>query len=103
MRQIMVACIGLGLVLAVMPAQTQNVNPAHPESVDAQHVPTADEVRSRVSNLQLQKEAKELTELCNAVRADMEGLKQGLLGKDVTERLRRIEKLSRQVREQLTR
>jgi hypothetical protein len=56
-----------------------------------------------MSNLQLQKDAKELAELCASVASDMDGVKQGLLSKDVLEKLKRVERLSKRVREQLTR
>jgi hypothetical protein len=41
--------------------------------------------------------------LCASVPSDMDGVKQGLLSKDVVEKLKRVEKLSKRVREQLTR
>ena len=56
-----------------------------------------------MSNFQRQKDAKELAELCASVPSDMDGVKQGLLSKDVLEKLKRVEKLSKRVREQLTR
>ena len=60
-------------------------------------------MRTRVNNLQLQQDAKELAELCAALPKDMDGVKQGLLSKDVLERLKRVEKLSKRVREELMR
>jgi hypothetical protein len=56
-----------------------------------------------VSNLQLQQDAKDLAELCASVPSDMDGIKQGLLPKEVLEKLKRVEKLSKRVREQLMR
>jgi hypothetical protein len=101
MSRIVVLCICVALL--AVPSRMQNVNPAHPENMEVQHVPTAEEVRARVSNAQVQKDIKELGELGNQVHSDMEGLQQGMLGKEVVERLRRLEKLSKRVREQLTR
>lgn len=71
--------------------------------MEVQHVPTPEELRARVSNAQVQKDVKELAELCNQVHSDVEGLQQGMLGKEVVERLKRVEKLSKRVREQLMR
>jgi hypothetical protein len=58
---------------------------------------------ARVNNIQLQKDAKELSDLCASVPPDMDGIKRGLLPKDVIEKLKRVEKLSKRVREELAR
>ena len=93
----------LGLSLVAVPLRSQNVNPNYPVDVQAQKHSSPDDMRARMSNLQLQKDAKELAELCASVRSDMDGVQQGLLSKDAVERLKRVEKLSKHVREQLTR
>ena len=54
-------------------------------------------------DVQFQKDAKELADICASVREDMDGLKQGLVSKDLVERLKRMEKLAKHVREELTR
>lgn len=97
-------CVVLGISLLAVPLRSQNVNPNYPvQKIQAQKHPSADDMRSRMSNLQLQKDAKELAELCASVPSDMDGVKQGLLSKDVLEKLKRVERLSKRVREQLTR
>jgi hypothetical protein len=58
-------------------------------------------MRARAANVQLQKDAKELAELCAAMPSDLDGVKQGLMSKDMLEKLKRMEKLSKHVREQL--
>ena len=93
----------LGLVLAAIPLLSQNVNPMHPEEISVQRHLSPEEIRDRLSGPQIQKDAKELSELCASVPADMDGVKQDLLQKDVLEKLKRIEKLSKHVREELTR
>jgi hypothetical protein len=60
-------------------------------------------MRNRVADIQLQKDAKELSELCAALPDDMASVKQGLLPKETIEKLKRVEKLSKRVREQLAR
>ena len=60
------------------------------------------DLRARASNLQLQKDAKELAGLCASVSDDMDRVKQGLLSKDSLEKLKRLEKLSKRVRDELT-
>jgi hypothetical protein len=92
----------VGLFLAGS-VRGQSVNPMHPPEIDAQKHASPEDLRDRMGDVQLQKDAKELSEICAAVRGDMDGLKQGLVSKDLVERLKRMEKLSKHVREQLTR
>jgi len=74
----------------------------HPEPIQVQKHTSPEDMRARAANLQLQKDAKELSELCASVPNDLAGVNQGLLSQDVVERLKRMEKLSKRVREQLT-
>ena len=93
----------IGALLIALPLPRQNVNPMHPEEIQAQKHSSPDDLRARVANLQLQKDAKELAELCASVPQDLDGVKQGLLAQDLLEKLKRVEKLSKRVREQLAR
>jgi hypothetical protein len=96
-------CLLMGVLLIAVTLPSQNVNVKHPEEFQVQKQLSPDDMRARVANLQLQKDAKELAELCASVPSDMNGLKQGLMSQDVLEKLKRVEKLSKRVREQLTR
>jgi DNA-binding XRE family transcriptional regulator len=60
----------------------------HPEEIQVQKHASPEDMRARVANVQLQKDAKELAELCASVPGDMDGVKQGLLSKDLLEKLR---------------
>jgi hypothetical protein len=91
------------VLLMAVPLPSENVNLKHPEEIHAQKYPSPDDMRTRVANLQLQKDAKELADLCASVPRDMEGVKQGILAQDVLQKLKRVEKLSKRVRELLTR
>jgi hypothetical protein len=51
----------------------------------------------------LQRNAKELAELSASIPADVDRANRGLLPKDVLEKLKRVEKLSKQLRSDLTR
>jgi hypothetical protein len=93
----------MGVLLIAVTLASQNVNVKHPEEFQVQKQLSPDDMRARVANLQLQKDAKELAELCASVPSDMDGLKQGLMSQDVLEKLKRVEKLSKRVREQLAR
>ena len=101
MRSSRFACFFLGVWLGVTPLQSQNVDMAHPPQMTVQHHPTAEEIRDRNANVLFHKDVAELAELCAAASHDMELLKQGALGKDAVERLKKMEKLSKRVREQL--
>ena len=103
MRFTRLLCLLVGVVIIPGAMRAQNVNPMHPEEIQVQKHASPDDLRARVANVQLQKDAKELAELCASVPGDMDGVKQGLLSKDLLEKLKRVEKLSKHVREQLTR
>jgi hypothetical protein len=102
MRYFGVLCLLLGVSLVTVAALGQNVNLKHPNDVDVQKQVTPEEMRDRAARVQLQKDAKELGELCASVPTDMDGLKRGVLSKDALEKLKRVEKLSKRVREELT-
>jgi len=91
------------LAFSLLPAASQNVNPANPVEIQAQKHVSPEEMRARLASVELHKDAKELSELCATVPKDMDGVTQGMVSKDVIERLKRLEKLSKRVREQLTR
>lgn len=98
--------LGVLLVVSCLLAPTsrsQNVNPEMPREVDAQHHASPEEARDRIGDAQLQKDTKELAELCSALKPELDAVQKGMLGKDVLEKLKRVEKLSKRVREQLTR
>lgn len=96
-------CLLAGVFFLGAPLGAQNVNTMHPEEIHVQRPLTPDDIRARASDQQFQKDTKELSELCASLPSDMDGLKQGLLPKDTIEKLRRVEKLSKRVREQLMR
>jgi hypothetical protein len=51
---------------------------------------------------QLQQDANELAKLAESIPPDVEQADRGILPKDLTERLKKIEKLSRRLRNELT-
>ena len=63
--------------------------------------PPAPPVQS-VTAAQVLQQADELLSLAQQVRADTERATQGLLAKDLKDKLKRIEKLSKRLREELT-
>ena len=103
MRSARFVCLLVGVALVTPLLHTQNVNPMHPEEIQAQKHLSPEDMRARLANVQFQKDAKELAELCALVPQDMDEIRQGLLSQDLPERLKRVEKLSKRIREQLTR
>ena len=73
-----------------LPADTSitQARPAHPAPV-------------RLDLVQVQRDAKELLALSQALQPDIEYINRGLLPKDTIEKLKRIEKLSKHLRGQL--
>jgi hypothetical protein len=55
----------------------------------------------RIDPLQLQREARELSDLAKSLPADMNQVNHGLLPKDTIEKLKRIEKLSKHMKSEL--
>ena len=102
MRSIRLLGLLIGVLLITAPLPGQNVNPMHPEEISVQKHPSPDDMRARAANVQLQKDAKELADLCASVSGGLDGVKQGLMSKDLPEKLKRMEKLSKRVREMLT-
>jgi hypothetical protein len=51
----------------------------------------------------LQRDAKELAEVSASIPGDVDRVNHGLLPKDVLEKLKRVEKLSKQLRNDLSR
>jgi hypothetical protein len=74
----------------------QNQSPTEQVSPEDRKTPAVDIVR-------LQKEAQELADLSASIHADIERVNRGLLSKDVVEKLKRVEKLSKHLRSELTR
>src|SRR5215470_18691708 len=96
-----ILCPFLAASAAAIAQQNQNLNVGHPQEISVQHHATPEELRDRVAKAQFQKDLQELSDLCNSVPHDMDGVKQGVLSKDVIDRLKRMEKLSKHVREEL--
>jgi len=57
--------------------------------------------RERVNPGQLRSEARQLLELSQSVQADFEQVSRGLLPKDLVDKLKRIEKLTKNLRSQI--
>ena len=108
-------CLLLALLLFCLPARPQLGAPLgrcgpHPPDPDwpRNQIPNAQasstpSAKPAVNMAQLEHDARELAELSSSVPADIDRVNHGLLPKDVTEKLRRIEKLSKRLRSELMR
>jgi len=105
----------LALLLFALPAHSQLGSPlgrCGPQPHDlnwprnqlpAQPVSLEDQKRHAVDMVRLQHDAQELADLSASIPADVKLANRGLLSKDLIDKLKRVEKLSKQLRGQLTR
>jgi len=78
--------------------------PPPPASMDPDHGkvgPDEAKLQHRIDVVKLQQEADDLARTAQTIPADMAGVRQGTLPKDVIEKLKRIEKLSKRLRSEL--
>jgi len=92
----------MSAIAQVVPSQA-TVPPVYTQPPPTVYVPSYPTRTStpRVDTAALQREAKELLELSQSVQPDIESLKRGLLSKDLTDRLKRIEKISKRLRSEI--
>jgi len=97
----------LFLVLSCLLAPAQNRRKKLPDApasaekhIPILKLPNAPE-KLRTDPVQLQRNAKELSDLAQSVPADIDHVNQGLLPKEIIDKLKRIEKLSKHLRGQL--
>lgn len=90
------------LVLLAIPQRPSNwpkpPAPAEPPTPVARN---SHPQQHRVDTAQLQHEAKELLDLSQSIQPDIESVSRGLLPKDTVEKLKRIEKLAKQLRQEI--
>jgi len=92
--------LGLGVALAI--PQTRNHFPTPPEPLDPKPVEKAPATPSRHVDLeQLQREADDLARTAQTIPSDVASVRKGMLPKDVIEKLKQIEKLSKRLRTEL--
>ena len=76
--------------------------PPAPKPLDnSATAPTAAGIPRRVDLAQLQKEADELAQAAQSIPSDVESVRKGMLPKDVIQKLKQIERLSKRLRNEL--
>src|SRR5690242_10818946 len=95
------AILGVSLIMAG--AWTGHKCPTPPEPKDPQPRQTQPPKIStrRVDTAQIQKEADDLARMAQTIPADVASVRKGMLPKDVIEKLKQIEKLSKRLRTEL--
>lgn len=94
----------LFLALSVIIAQGQlhklpNAVPRPPAPADARLGSDPDAAKKkRFDNEQVEREARELSDLAKSIPLDVDQINQGLMPKDMVQKLKRIEKLSKHLR-----
>lgn len=96
--------MSLALLVALAPATAQTSHRRNPSPGDASanpDMPVPPAALHKIDAAQVQKDAIELAQLAYSIPPDVERASQGTVPKDLRERLRRIEKLSKKLRSQL--
>lgn len=92
----------LGLFVALAVPQSTHHYPTPPESMDPQPTDKDQTTLSpRVNLKQLQREADDLARTAQTIPSDVASVRKGMLPKDVIEKLKQIEKLSKHLRTEL--
>ena len=102
-RRVCLCSVLVGLVLVSgSSGQRRRGLPRPPPPADTLEQPTP-ETRpvQRLDTFAMEREARELSALAGSIPGDVEQLKKGLLPKDAVGKLKRIEKLSKQLRGQI--
>jgi hypothetical protein len=115
MRSIASLCIWVMLVISAVPVHPQLGAPLgrcgpHPPDPDwpqnklpPPQASAQAQKKFAVDKDKVRHDAQELAELSASIPADVDRVNRGLLPKDVLEKLKRVEKLSKQLRNDLTR
>lgn len=85
--------------------QRRWTTPNRPEPLDTDSANPAKEhvaLPRRIDLVQLQKQADDLARTAQTIPSDMASLRRGMLPKDVIQKLKQIEKLSKQLRSQIS-
>jgi len=94
----------LGLLVTLATPQTRNHFPTPPEPLDPKTADKAPATPTRHLDLdQLQREADDLARTAQTIPSDVASVRKGMLPKDVVEKLKQIEKLSKRLRTELNR
>jgi len=98
------------LLICVLPVRAQIKDaytpgvPPPPASMDADHGKTAPDepkLQHRIDLVELQREADDLARTAQTIPSDVADVRRGTLPKDIIQKLKQIEKLSKRLRSEL--
>jgi hypothetical protein len=97
--------VALSLAVLCMAQNTRSVPPGlrHAQELEAQNERPSEPISLRVDAASLRREADELASLAASVPPGVQNLSKGLLEKDLVQKLKQIEKLSKHLRGELAR
>ena len=96
--------LALFLAFCTVPAipQARNNYPKPPEPQNSETTnPTPNTPPRRIDAAQLQRDAEELARTAQSIPTDVASIRKGMLPKDVIDKLKQIEKLSKRLRTEL--
>jgi hypothetical protein len=94
--------VTLGLFVTLAIPQTRNNYPKPPEPQDSSNTNQAPTANSkRLDLVQLQRDADDLARTAQTIPTDVASVRKGMLPKDVIDKLKQIEKLSKRLRTEL--
>ena len=97
----------LVVLFAASPAQAQRPRPPGLQQADQaaqqadKNIPPPNSPQARLDLAKLRQEADELARLAQTIPVDVSSIQQGLLPKDISEKLKQIEKLSKHLRSEI--
>jgi len=96
------AVLGLSLIMATAQTGTHHM-PTPPEPMDPQSRKTEQPQTAtrRIDAARVQQEADDLARMAQTIPVDVASVRKGMLPKDVIEKLKQIEKLSKHLRTEL--
>lgn len=101
---------GIVLLFCALPVRAQIKDaydpgvPPPPAAMDPDHgktTPDEPKLQHRIDLMKLQQEADDLARTAQTIPTDVAGVRRGTLPKDIIEKLKRIEKLSKRLRSEL--
>ena len=101
LRILVVVALALGWVLAIAQRHNTYPRPPSPSEATTPNTPQAP-LKKHFDAVQAQHDARELSDLAKSIPLDIDRVNQGLLPKDTVEKLKRIEKLSKHLRSEIT-
>jgi hypothetical protein len=94
--------VAFGLCIATSGQQNHFPTPPEPMDPDSRTAQQSPAVRKNVNLAEAQREADDLARTAQTIPSDVASVRKGMLPKDVIEKLKQIEKLSKHLRSELT-